>query len=98
MNVRALAGGDVDAHAGAAEEDRTLKFAFGDHGACAQADAVVHFGCARIVGLHANVRDGPAAFLQMLHDGVLERQSRKVGCNEDLLILNGFHDVVLLFI
>ena len=31
VDVRALAGGDVNAHAGAAEDQRALEFALGDH-------------------------------------------------------------------
>ena len=61
VNTGALAGRDVDAHTGAAEDERTLKLALGDHRTDMQANAVEHeVGILLIARADTDVRHCPA--------------------------------------
>lgn len=84
VHVRAFRGGDVDPHARAAEDERALELAFGDHAAYAKAHAVEHK--IRVVGIavrfYAHVGDRPALFLQVRDDGFLERKACEVRADQ----------------
>ena len=92
VHVGALGGGDVDAHAGAAEGQGPLELAFSDLRAEHEADAMVH-GCG--VGVGRQVGDGPAALLEVGLDGFLEGVPGKVGADDDVLVSNCQHGSVL---
>ena len=92
VDVRALAGRDMYAHSGTAEKQRTFKFALGYHGAGAEAYAVEHeIGVAVLGRADADVGYRPALRLQMRDDRFLQRKAGKVGADQYLLILDGFH-------
>jgi len=98
MDMRALARRNMDTHSSSAEEKRTLKLTLGNHCARAQANAVIHLGSAGVIGLHTDVCDGPAAFLQMLHNRIFQRKAGEICRNQDLLVFDQFHCYILLFI
>ena len=84
----------MNAHAGAAEDQRALEFALGDHRADAQADAVEHeVGVVVLRGAHAHVGNLPALRLQVRDHRFLQRKARKVRADEQLLVLDHFHTV-----
>ena len=92
MDVRALAGRNVYAHAGAAEGQTALVFALGYLCAHAQAHAVEHvFGIVVVGRLDAHVLYLPALGLEVRHYRLLERIARKVRAYDQLLVLNGLH-------
>ena len=90
MDMRALARRNMDTHSSSAEEKRTLKLTLGNHCARAQANAVIHLGSAGVIGLHTDVCDGPAAFLQMLHNRIFQRKAGEICRNQDLLVFDQF--------
>jgi len=92
VDVGALGGGDVDAHAGAAEREGAFELAFGDLRAEHEADAVVH---GRGVGVGRQVGDGPAALLKVGLDGFLEGVPGEVGADDDVLVFSCQHARVL---
>ena len=99
VNVGALAGGDVDAHAGAAEDQRALKLALGDHRAHAQADAMEHVLRVLHAGVgHAHVGDRPALGAQMRAHGLLERIAGEIRAHQQLLVLDRLHSALLLLL
>ena len=100
MHAWALRRGDVDAHAGAAEDERALKLLLGDHRANAKPDAVEHqFRVVRIgIGLHANVSDRPALLLKILPYGLLQRVTREVSRHQNLLVLYRLHTMQSFFL
>ena len=99
MNVRALGGGDMDAHTGAAEDQGALKLVLGDHGADAQTETVEHqVGVVRVaVCFDADIGDFPTLLCQMLHDRFLQRKSGKIGGNKQFFVRNSFHGICLLY-
>lgn len=92
VHVGALGGGDVDAHAGAAERESAFELSFGDLRAERKADAVVHGGT---LGVGRQVGDGPAALLEVGFDGFLEGVPSEVGTDDDVLVFNCPHGSVL---
>ena len=92
VHVGALGGGDVDAHAGAAEREGAFELTFGDLGTEREADAVIH---GRGVGVGRQVGDGPASLLEVGFDGFLEGVPGEVGADDDVLVFNCQHARVL---
>ena len=98
VNAGALACGNVDSHAGAAEDHSTLEFALGDLRTHLETDAVEHLGILVIKCLYSNVGDLPAVTLQMVANIVFQINSREIRGNKDLFILNHSHNRFLRFL
>jgi len=100
MDAGALAGCNVDTHAGAAENHGTLKFLLGDHGTDTQADSVEHqLGVIGVgIGLYTDIGDGPTLVLQILFDGFFQGIACKIGSHEQLLVFYHFHIWFLLML
>ena len=92
MHVRALAGGDVNAHAGAAEQQRTLVFPFGNFRAYPQAHPVEHVFRVVVVGalVAAQILNFPALGPQMGADGLLQGIAGEIRADDQLFILYRF--------
>ena len=94
----ALAGGDVNPHAGAAEQKGSLKIAFGNLCAHTKTYTVEHiFGVFHIRVGYAQVRDLPALGSQVFTYGFLQRISGKIGADYEIFVLYGLHTLVLLY-
>jgi hypothetical protein len=90
VHVRTLAGGNVDSHPRAAEQQSFLEFTFRDARAYKEPYAMVHW---RIILNWCEVGNSPAAIDKMPFDGFLEREARKVSADDDLLVTCGFQVV-----
>lgn len=95
VNVRALARRDVDAHSGAAEDQRALKFTLRDLRADHQADAMEHLGMRIVRGTDADIGDLPALRFEVLHDRLFEFKTGDIRRNEQFLVFDRFHTVLL---
>ena len=89
VHVRALAGGDVYAHAGAAEYQRALELALGNLRADPQPDAVEHvLGVVHIRVGDAHIGNRPALGPQVGANGLLQRIAGEVCPHQKLFVLD----------
>ena len=84
----------MDPHSGAAEQQRALEFPFGNFTPDAQPHSVEHvFG---VVGIavpgDAEVGDLPALFGQMFDDRFLQRESREIRADHQILVFYRLHN------
>lgn len=89
--VGTFARGNVDSHAGSAEEETSFVVAFADFGTDAKSNAVEHELCVFRVAIFGNpkVEDFPSLAGKVLTDGFFEGESREVGSDDDFFIGNG---------
>lgn len=97
VNVGALASCDMDTHAGAAENQSTLELALSDLCTDLDADTMEHLGMGIIHVLDTDIGNSPTLFLQNGNNGILQLNSSEVSSNQNLLVLNSFHNAFLLY-
>jgi hypothetical protein len=88
-----LAGGDMDTHTGAAEQQGSFVIALGDLCAHAQSHSVEHqVGIIGVAVLpNAKVKDLPALLGQMLYNDFLQGETGEVSANYQIFVFYGFH-------